>query len=231
MILRRLENSRFSEVVRAWDGDTAVVIGCGPSLRQIDVERVGRARAAGKVRCVAVNDGFLWAGFADAHYAADSHWHGWMTKGIGKPALGLAAHEVAQRWREFRGQKCTIQNSGANVTDDAVHMLRNRDFPNHGNGLSADPQALVTGRNSGFQAVNLAILAGATMIVLLGFDATPGHFHGGHLRPTPEGAYPLYVDAMDAAKDAIEAAGVDVVNCCLTSAIKAFRKVALESVL
>lgn len=236
MILRRIEGSRFSEVQPLWAGLTAVVIGCGPSLTKEQVALVGELRAAGEVRAVVVNDAYLLASWADVQYAADSHWHQWHQEGIAKPALKLSAEQVKERWASFAGQKCTIQNSGANVTDEAVHMLRNRSFPSHSMGLSLDPTALVTGRNSGFQAMNLAVLAGAKQIVLLGFDGAPAkdgreHFHGGHPRPTPVAAYPLYRQAMSAAENALAEAGVEVVNCSPGSAIDSFPKKALEDVL
>lgn len=235
MILQRIEGTRFSRVVRAWSGKVAIVIACGPSLRRDQIERARIAHDDG-ARVLAVNDAFMWAPWADAHYAADSHWHRWMCEGIAKPMLGMTAGDVRAAWAGFGGQKCTIQSSGGNVTDDAVHMLRNRDFPHHGMGLSMDPEALVTGRNSGFQALNLAVLAGATRIMLIGFDGKPAadgrdHFHGGHPRPTPSAAYPFYRQAMSAAENALAAAGVEVVNCTPGSAIDSFRRATLEDAL
>ncbi len=232
MILKRLEASRFSEVLPAWSGHTAVIIAGGPSLTHSDVHRVREAHATCKdVRCIVVNDAYLLTPWADVHYAADSHWHKWHTDGIAR--LEYTPMQVAALWAEFAGQKCTIENSGANVEDDTVHMLRNKTFPNHSNGLSLDPQALVTGRNSGFQALNLAVLAGAKRVILLGFDGQPArdgkaHWFGNHPRPTPEAAYPLYRQAMSAAENALLEAGVEVINCSPGSAIDAFPKRSLE---
>jgi hypothetical protein len=236
MILRRLPGLRFSEVLPAWAGKTVVLLGAGPSLTMEQVRTAQAAHAQGLLHCIAVNDTYLVAAWADAHYAADAHWHRWHTEGVPKPVLGLSAEQVREMWAAFPGQKCTIQNSGATVADDAVHMLRNRDFPNNGVGLSTDPQVLVTGRNSGFQALNLAVLAGAKKIILLGFDGQPAangatHFSGGHSRPTPPAAYPLYRQAMSAAEYALADLGVTVVNCSPGSAIDSFPKMALEAAL
>lgn len=234
MILRNIEGSRFSEVLPAWHGKRAFILACGASLTLEQVALVEAAREGAGV--IAVNDAYLVAPWADVHYAADSHWHQWHMDGIPKPTLGLTAEDVRKRWASFAGQKCTIQNSGANVMDPHVHMLRNRDYPNNGVGLSIDPFALVTGRNSGFQALNLAVLAGAKKIILLGFDGQPSaagrdHFHGGHPRPTPPAAYPLYRQAMSAAENALLDLGVEVVNCSPGTAIDAFPKKRLEEVL
>ena len=234
MILRRIDGSRFSEVVPAWSGETVVIVAGGPSLTVKDVGRVGVAHMLDQVRCIAVNDAYLLAPWADVHYAADSHWHKWHTDGIAR--VGLDAPTVAKLWAEFQGQKCSIESSGGNIQDDAVHMLRNKTFPDHSMGLSLDSRALVTGRNSGFQALNLAILAGAARVILLGFDGQPAkdgkaHWFGEHPRPTPAAVYPLYCQAMSAAENAILAAGVEVINCSQGSAINAFPKAALEDML
>lgn len=236
MILRRIEGERFSEVLPVWLVETCVVIGGGASLTMEQVERVQIAHTAGRVRCIAVNDAYLVAPWADVVFAADSHWYKWQEEGRDKPMLGMTALDVREAWNGFRGQRCTIENSGANVTDPRVHMMRNRNHPEHSFGLSIDPKYLITGHNSGFQAVNLAVLACVERVLLLGFDGAPAaggatHWHGGHPRPTPEGAYPYYRHAMRAAKQALEDAGVEVVNCAPGSAIDAFRKAKLEDVL
>jgi hypothetical protein len=235
MILRRIEGSRFSEVAPLWGGLTAVILGGGPSLTHEQIALVRRAREASTVRVIAVNDAYLLAPWADVQYAADEHWRKWHADGIDKPLLGLTAQDVRERWAGFTGQKCGIQ-SHCQCHDDAVHLLRNRDFPAITMGLSLDPRALVTGRNSGFQALNLAVLAGAKLIILLGFDGKPNeqgreHFHGGHPQPTPAAAYPLYRQAMSAAEREIEAAGVTVLNCSPGSAIDSFPKLSLEEAL
>jgi hypothetical protein len=115
------------------------------------------------------------------------------------------------------------------VDDAGVHLLRW-----YGNeGLSEKPNGLCGGMNSGYQAVGLAIAAGATHIILLGYDMVfPGgrsHWHNGHgvqvAEMTYRAIYRKYMDEMPVPP------GVDIVNCSPISALKAFRKEALESVL
>lgn len=235
MILRRLPGERFSEVLPGWRGETVVILGGGPSLTLEQVALVAEAHKLGRVKCVAVNDAYLLAPWADLDYAADSHWHAWHTAGISKPKLGLTAEQVRARWAAFAGQKCTIQNSGRNVQDDAVHMLRNKTFPNHSMGLSRDPCALITGWSSGFQALNLATLAGALLALLLGFDARDGqaesHWHGGHPRDMPVMAYEQFRRAFSMAEHDLTAAGVRVINCSPGSAINSFVKLPLAEAL
>ena len=123
------------------------------------------------------------------------------------------------------------------VDDGAVYILRNKNFPSHGTGLSLDGEYLITGSHSGWQALNVAVLAGAKTILLLGFDARapatgqPGHWHGSHPTPTPVAAYVAYRRAFSAGAAAVKAAGVAVLNCSPGSAIDSFPKMALEEAL
>lgn len=123
------------------------------------------------------------------------------------------------------------------VEDAAVHLLRNKNFPSHSTGLSLDPEYLVTGSHSGWQALNVAVLAGAKTVILLGFDArepagkAPGHWFGEHPKPTPIAAYAAYRQAFKSGAAAVKATGVRVLNCSPGSAIDAFEKTALEGAL
>lgn len=236
MILRRLPESRFSEVLQNWKGATVVILGGGPSLTLDHVRSVEVAHKLERVKCIVVNDAYLIAPWADVHYAADSHWHAWHTAGVPKPVLKMTADDVRSRWTSFAGQKCTIENSGANVKDESVHMLRNKHGTGtHGPGLSVDSRSLVTGRSSGFQSINLSVLAGASLILLLGFDAREGsdktHFHGGHPRPLPVQVHEVWRRHFTAAQGEIKAAGARVINCSPGTAITAFEIGNLDQIL
>lgn len=237
MILERIQGSRFSRVLRAWEGRVAVLLAGGPSLTREQFEIVRVAREADRVRVIAINDSYLLAPWADVCYAADLKWHLWHAQGIDKPNLGLTAAQVRERWARFAGQKCTVQASGGTVPDEAVHVVRNRDHPNLGRGLSLDPEFLVTGRHGGFQALNLASLAGARDHLLLGYDACRGasgqwHWHGDHpSQPPAEGAFQAFRKTFVEAQDAITAAGLRVVNCSPISTITTFEKMPLDEAL
>lgn len=202
---------RFSTISRDWEGKTAVLIGGGPSLTTEQVERVRVTHEAGKVRVIAINDAYRLAPWADICYFADSEWWRW--------------HKDRPEFQAFQGQKCSIQNSGGNVEDAAVHLLRNRGA----DGLSSDPAGLATGRHGGYQALNLAMLAGAKTIILLGYDGKLGdrgktHWFGDHRRIEPQTVFEMYRQSFSQAENAIKAAGVTVRNCSPGSAITAFER-------
>ncbi len=123
------------------------------------------------------------------------------------------------------------------VEDADVHIMRNRNFPSHGTGLSLDPEYLVTGSHSGWQALNVAVLAGVKRILLLGFDAREpatdagGHWFGSHPTPTPRAAYAAYRQAFAAGAAAVKAAGVEVLNCSPGSAIDSFPRKTIDEAL
>lgn len=238
MILERIPGERWSRVLPAWKGLTVAILAGGPSLNRGQFDLVREAREADRVRVIAINDSYLLAPWADVHYAADVKWHRWHTEGIDKPELGLKAADVRARWAAYIGQKCSIQPSADHVPA-AVHIIRNRDHPDNTNGLSLDPNFIVTGRHGGFQALNIAILAGAAKVLLLGYDARLGtagetHWHGDHPtagRQPSQSSYDTFRRAFTEAENAIAATGVKVLNCSPISAIETFPRVPLEEAL
>lgn len=232
---------RLSTVKPTWRGAVAVIIAGGPSLTQEQVALVHRAREAGTVRVIAVNDAYLWAPWADVMYASDSSWWQDHARGIDKPLIRISAAQQRERFEAFAGERCSIQDAGGGIEDDRVHIVRNgatnpQGESMHRNGLSLDPTALLTGQNSGWQAINLAALAGAAPLILLGFDGAPGtdgrsHWSGGHRCPTPQQAYDAYRQAFSAGADGLRAAGIPCYNASPGSRYDSFDRLTLEDAL
>lgn len=221
---------RFAVIERAWAGKIVVCIGGGPSVAAANLTLVREAHAAGRCRVIVVNDAYLLAPFADLVYFADARWWMW--------------HKDRPEFKAFAGEKVTIENTGAMVSDFAVHMLRNssQSHPLPGEepsgGLSEAPNALRTGCNGGYQAVNIATLAGAARVLLVGYDMHfPGgksHWHRGHFVngrevKTPEDRYFQYARAFKSMRAPLEKIGCEVVNCTPGSRIAAFRFSTLEA--
>ena len=115
-----------------------------------------------------------------------------------------------------------------------MHRVRYTDEP----GLSMDPELLHTGSNSGFQVLNLAVLLGASRVLLLGYDmritGERTHWHGDHpagmTNPRP-GTLAGWVTAFAGAVADLERLGVSCINCTPGSALTCFPMARLEDVL
>ena len=200
---------KFWSVPRLWDGATVVCLGGGPSLTQ---EQVDTCR--GRARVIAINDCYLLAPWADLHYHCDKRWFGW--------------HENRPEFRAFKGIKVTLDEQ---VLKDHPEI---RGVKNTGkDGLETKPTGVRTGRNSGYQAINLAVHLGAARIVLLGydmrFDGKKSHWHGGHpveIQKTvfPNSMLPCFSSLVKPLKEL----GVEVLNATPGSALTVFPMVELE---
>lgn len=205
---------KASGVPRCWPGATVVCVASGPSLTRDDVERVRVAHSEGRCRVITINGRItergceLNAPFADVLYGADATW--WRAA---KNAPGFRGLKVSCTPNEFRD----------------VLVLEHRHEP----GLSHDPGVLHTGGNSGYQAINLAILLGASRVLLLGYDMRhrdgKKHWHGDHpagMTNPREGNFKGWL-----ANFATIETDADVINCTPGSALTCFPMANLEDVL
>lgn len=201
-------------VPRLFPGSTIVCIGGGPSLTRDDVE-LTCARAP----VVAINDAWklIPHGKTDAIlFACDHKWWRWNE---GVPS--------------FTGLKYTLEHGGRRhrLHWPDVHVLRNTGD----RGLELDPSGLRTGRNSGFQAIGIAVHLGASRIILLGYDLQVGakgehHWFGMHpdrVRP-PLSSFRPYFDTL---VKPLRELNIEIVNCSRRSALTCFPTMSLEDAL
>lgn len=107
-------------------------------------------------------------------------------------------------------------------------------------GLCLDGMAIHRGGNSGYQALNLAVLFGAARVILLGYDMKHGaggevHWHGVHpaglANPTRAGTLEGWANAFPhAARDA-KRIGVEIVNATADTALTCFPRMTIEEAL
>jgi hypothetical protein len=205
-------------VPRSFEGQPVVCIGTGPSLTKDDV-----ASLQGQAKVIAINDAYAWAPWADVLYAADAAW--WQTH---KAALA------------FAGEKYTVV-SPAKIADGVkfpgVKRLRHAGY----RGLSLQPDRLCLGLaggcNSGYQAINLAVLMGASKILLLGYDMQRdanrrAHFFGKHPAPLSNSSpYELMARAFKDLVEPLKHLGIPIVNCTRETALTAFPRQPLHEAL
>lgn len=221
------------KVSRAWEGATVICIASGPSLNQEQVESARLAQARG-AHVIAINDNYLIAPWADVLYFADNRWWQWHNAGVEKrwAWVSFSKEQVRKAFLAFDGQKVSIENAGQRLPDNVdVFVLKN--FGPEG--LSENPAGLRTGSNSGYQAMNLAVLAGAKRIVLLGYDMRfhngKSHSHNGHQYPMLEQSYTQYGLKFNTALGQLRQQGVAVLNATPGSALAAFPHASLEQAL
>jgi len=102
--------------------------------------------------------------------------------------------------------------------------------------LSVKPNGLQTGMNSGYQAINLAVLLGVTTIVLLGFDMKPArdgkmHWFGDHPLKTNPAVFSAMLQHFPKTLSPLRQLGVEVINCTPDSALTCYRKEGLDETL
>lgn len=180
----------------------------------------------GKCRVIAVNNQAIdtdcdgvrvpaFAPWADVLYAADTRW--WLT--------------YRDRAFAFAGTKVTIRD--ANGLPDTVKLLQ---VSPHAP-FDPRPTHLVTGGNSGYQAVHLAAHYGAAKILLLGFDMKEGpnkrrHWFGNHPGVlNAVGNFGPWIRSFKQLAAAMKRMNVEVLNCTVDTALDCFQKVKLEDAL
>lgn len=201
------------KIPRRWEGETVVVAATGPSLTP-DV-----AKRCKGFRVIAVNDAWRLFPTADVLYAADAIW--WKVhKGV--PDFG------GERWTTISGHRSEQEAAAAALK---LHTVPGR----HAEEFSTDGRSIHYGANSGFQAVNLAILFGAARIVLVGFDMRvvdgKRHFFGDHPKPLRQVAnYDRFVRIFARAAQSLPA-GVAIINATPGSALTCFPQADLDHAL
>lgn len=207
----------YARVNPLWIDGTAVCIATGPSLT---AEQVGRTYQS---NVIAVNDAYTLAPHADVLYFADTRWWQW--------------HRERPAFRDFKGVRVTVEQTGGMVEDEQVLMLRNLNNDGAQCELSTRSDGLATGMNSGYQAINLAYLTGAKRILLLGYDMQPvdgrAHFFGDHPDriQTSEATFTAFRVHYQRLARELKRRGVEVINCSPVSALKCFPYAPLESLL
>jgi hypothetical protein len=161
------------------------------------------------LRTIAVNDAYRLAPWADVLYACDGEW--WDHHG---GCMGFAGEKWSSHAPGGNDKRRHAERYG-------LHLVAGVDAP----GFSHDPSRIHYGLNSGYQALNLALLFGAKRIALVGFDmrAVDGraHFFGAHGGGLRAPAFGLFVERFKAAARTVPA-GVDVINCTPGSALTCF---------
>ena len=199
-------------VPREWDGQTAFIIGGGPSVADEDV-------AALKGRhVIVVNSSYEVAPWADYLLFGDLPW--W--------------HHHSKQLRNFAGKIVTVSASQAKDPPWGKLLRCRKIKPPPG--LSANPQELVMQKTTVQGAINLAVHFGCNRIVLLGVDmgrAADGrsHHHAPHARPSNPGCWDEQMDQLRLAVEPLQRLNVSIINTSMRSRIGFWPKQPLVEIL
>ncbi len=168
-------------------------------------------------RIIVVQDAYRLMPWADVLYGCDARW--WN-------AHDGCADFAGEKWSTHSKQSCSDdklevgEKYGLRLIKGAA-----------GAGFSADPSVIHYGDNSGFQALNLAILLGSPYIVLVGFDmrhvSGKSHFFGDH----PQGLFQRDEYQSFARKFGKAPDGVTIINATPDSALRCYEMMDLEDAL
>jgi hypothetical protein len=194
-----------------WIGETAVILGGGPSLSLETVHRVVLARLDGRCRIVCVNDAIYVCAAADWVHGTDGMWwrthvHRLIEHGAIKTTL---ADDLPARWG--------VRRLVATGPD----------------GFDPDPAHVRDGGNGVFTSIHALIHAGVGRVLLLGVDMKPGergrtHWHAGHphpgfRQPVSPSDYAAMARRFETLKPTLAERGIDVLNCSPNSALRTFQ--------
>lgn len=207
-------------IPREWEGMTAVIIGGGPSIRALGHDRI-IPRLEGRYPVIAINNAYMMAPWADVLYWADNYWlcDNWQT-----------IHQHVGWWKISRQEPKLRDVSATPRWLPEIKLITCRPM----SGISFS-QSIIFGRNGGHNAINLAVLFGASRIVLMGFDLDESsqqhNWHDLHTRPTRIESYQEWRKDFGIAAKILEKHSIDVINVNPSSKITCFRFAAIDECL
>jgi len=221
-----------------WEGGECWIIGGGPSMpRQFGVpEDVIQSVRSGKSspsayspylapihdkHVIGINSAFLIGDWIDMCFFGDKHWF----------------LENRERLAKFPGLKVTCHSNlggGRYKGEHIKYLSRNRR-----RGISDNPHQVSWNANSGAAAISVAVLAGCTRIILLGFDmkldeSGKQHWHGlyGTATKKPKKLpFEKHLVGFPIIAQHAQQRGIEILNACPDSAIESLRKVTVKELL
>lgn len=188
-----------------WSGQTVAVLASGPSMSPRLAQTLWQHRQQRSLPVAVANSTFRLAPWADMLYAMDASW--WMANPDARLFAGLkVCADDSLQWPEV----LSLRHTGKAGFDDDAGCIR-------------------TGGNSGYQAVHVAVHAGASRVLLCGFDMRPGHWHAVD-READESHYAEWRRRFQTLAAAL-AGRVEVLNCTPGSALDCFPMATIDEAL
>jgi hypothetical protein len=203
----------LQKIPRRFAGQICVVAAPGPSLTK-EVAELCRGQ-----KIIAVNGAYRLLPFADILYACDDEW--WELFYTQNPNF------CGEKWSSHHDK---IDPKIETARKFGLNLIRGE----YVDGFSLDPTVIHYGGTSGFQAINLAILLGASPILLVGFDmrtTQQRHFHEDYPVGMKNGCkYEYFIPAFIEAAINMPA-HIKIINCTPGSALTCFPMMSLREAL
>jgi len=194
-------------IPKLWSGETAFILGGGPSLNDVNFDLIKEKRVIG------VNNAYLLGSWVDICWFGDSRWWGW--------------HK--EKLSEFPG---LIVSCATSLVKNNYNFLKivARGKPR---GIEQKPNCVSWNRNSGISAINFAYHLGVKRVVLLGFDMrridNKTNWHDQH--PCPDkNPYEMFLRVISSVQLDAQRLKLEIINATPGSAIKVFPTMRLEEV-
>ena len=213
MSKRQRDNVTMPPVEPRWhDGRTVIVAAPGPSLTAEVAEHLRNHTV------LVIKQAYRLVPWAEVMYGCDAKF--WQRE-AGCP--------------DYKGERWSSHDNSSNqklasARDYGVKLCNGK----AGTRFSLDPNAIHYGSNSGFQAINLTILFGATYIVLVGFDMKlvngQRYFDPPHPTQRSTPGYDKFAPVFELAARHLPPT-IKIVNATPGSALKAFPMMELDNAL
>jgi hypothetical protein len=214
------DNNAFANIVQdgAWKGRRCFIVGGGPSLEGFDWSLLdGELVIAANRAFESCNPNII--------VSCDPVFTRWV-KREQDDGNGLCSPESMQHFRDLKCLRAIVKVNKSNYSP-GLNFLR---FAGNDGFSSTLSDGVVCGRNSGFAALNLAVLLGASQIYLLGFDMqyrpsdNRAHYYDKGKPWKRQDPYRHYKHYYDKVAPEIKARGQQVINLSLNSALECFEK-------
>lgn len=197
-----------------WSSKPVLLVASGPSANIADVEAL-----RGRVFALAIKQGIDLCLWADAVYGCDKPW--WDYRELLPKFAGLRmAWEGDPKW----SAPGIISIRIPNPMDDRL--------------LLDEVGVVGSGRNSGFQGLNLAVQFGMRKGILVGYDMSDrsgAHYYGRNHWPNANNPtasnFEKWQSAFAGVASDLKRLGIEVVNTSPYSALTCFRKVTVEAII
>ena len=186
-----------------WAGETAFIIGGGPSVNDTDLSLI-RGR-----KIIGVNNAYSLG--ADIGWFGDKKWIDWNY----------------EEFKAFKGIRASCNPNNALIKNEKYDWIQ---FVRRGKvfGLDTTKGFVSWNKSSGNSAISLAYQLGCRRIVLIGFDLDDdengnSNYHSGHKQKNNP-PYTKFLEALKIIAEDAKELGVEILNASPTSACNSFPK-------